>query len=1115
MEPDSTPRARRANLLRLVTWALLMFTAAPQPVWAQQSPAETRQLYERGRQLHKEGRYDEAQRLQEKALANMEAEPQTYRPQQVAAVLNELARLHHNQGRPNQAEPYYTRAIALFEEARGKNHPDVATALNNLAYLYREQGRYPQAEPLFKRALAIQEQLLGPSHPSTAITLNNLAMMYREQGHFNTAEPLFKRALAIQQQAFGAAHPATATTQANLAGVYSDQGLYHEAEELLKGALTTLEQTLGPQHPQVSAALNNLAALYKTQGRYPDAERLFKQALKTLSERVDPKHPLIAANSGNLAELYQIQGRYRDAEILYQRTLSTFEEVFGPNHPQVAITLGGVANLYQVQGRYSDALPLYLRALSIFEKTLGSQHPQVLLTASSLAELYRVQGNPNQAEALYKQIAQLQEGVLGPDHPELADTLSNLGALYWTQERYREAEPLYQRALAIRKHTFGPDHPLLSSSLNNIATLHQVQGRYDKARPLLERALTIDEATLGPNPPDVANTRSNLAMLGLAQGDRDLTLRHQQRALAIEETNLALNLAVGSERQKRATMNLLAASTRATVSMHLSGFPDDEAFARLALETALHRKGRVLDAVADELAALRRQLTPDQRDLLAQLAQARTELATLTLAGPASLPPKRHRDLVQTLRARTEALERSLSQASQLYQRQHKPVTLQAVAQALPDGGALVELVLYTPFNPSASAAERWGAHRFGVYVLHHDGTLRWTDLGLQKEIEAQAAALRAAILRCPLGERGFVVPDRPTGSPEACAQPQWNLPEVVKAGQALHRTLWEPVEPLLDGARHVILAPDAALNTLPFEALVNREGRFLIEERPLTYVTSGRDLLRLQAIEASTAPPVIVANPDYDMSRAAPTAGAPAGRRSVDMSLTGWGALPGTALEGRQVAHALPDATLQTQRQATEAAFKATRGPGVLHVATPGFFLTDQPQDEGNGANRGVKLSGESARSALTLAGENPLLRSGLVLAGVNQSGDGDDDGILTALELASVDLWGTQLVVFSACETGLGDVKAGQGIYGLRRSLVLAGAQSQVMSLWKVHDTATQILMARYYRQLARGEGRSEGLRTVRMEMMGEEAFRHPYFWASFVPVGLWTPVEGVTFN
>ena len=227
-------------------------------------------------------------------------------------------------------------------------------------------------------------------------------------------------------------------------------------------------------------------------------------------------------------------------------------------------------------------------------------------------------------------------------------------------------------------------------------------------------------------------------------------------------------------------------------------------------------------------------------------------------------------------------------------------------------------------------------------------------------------------------------------------------------------------------------------------------------------------------------------------------------GRRSGDLTLH-WAPLKGTSQEADELKRMLTEAKVFEGALATESVLKRAAGPRILHVATHGFFLSDQPSDLAESDDATLTTRGAPV-------GENPLLRSGLALAGANtHHGGNGEDGILTALEAAGLDLWGTKLVVLSACETGVGDTKSGDGVYGLRRSLVLAGAESQLMSLWRVDDKATRDLMVAYYKRLLASEGRSEALRQVQLDMLKRPTVEHPYYWAAFIPIGDWRNLKG----
>jgi CHAT domain-containing protein len=323
------------------------------------------------------------------------------------------------------------------------------------------------------------------------------------------------------------------------------------------------------------------------------------------------------------------------------------------------------------------------------------------------------------------------------------------------------------------------------------------------------------------------------------------------------------------------------------------------------------------------------------------------------------------------------------------------------------------------------------------------------------------------------------------------------------------------PVRALLGQARRALLSPDGSLNLIPFAALVDEQNQYLITRYSFSYLTSGRDLLRWQTRLPGKSEPVIVADPAFG-ERAGVLL---AQRRDVELrpdprpSASGpdrlyFPQLPATADEARALQAILPRAAVFTGEHATEAALKRLSSPRLLHIATHGFFLTDSQTKQAD--TRDAVLLGGGLAGLGGAQFENPLLRSGLALSGANLRQSGEDDGVLTALEAAGLDLWGTKLVVLSACDTGVGEVKNGEGVYGLRRALVLAGSETQVMSLWPVADEGTRDLMIEYYQALQRGAGRSEGLRQVQLQMLKRKKRRHPFYWASFIQSGEWRKLD-----
>jgi CHAT domain-containing protein/tetratricopeptide (TPR) repeat protein len=861
--------------------------------------------------------------------------------------------------------------------------------------------------------------------------------------------------------------------------------------------LSARTQEASVESPELAEAerLHSQALKLYGEGKYDEAISLSERALIIRERRLGRFDLRVAESLHNLGMLYREKGDYVRAEPLYMRALSIRERELAADDMRIASTLSHLGQLNRLKGDYAQAEAQYRRALSIREKTLGDDDPFVATSLSNLALVYVIQRDYAKAEPLYQRALQIDESTVGPEHPHVAAVLNNLGSMYWEQDDYERAEEMVRRSLGIDEKASGPEHPNVAHSLANLATLLSEKGDLARAEQLYQRALSIREKALGPEHPLVASLLSNLSLLFRDKGDAEQAVGLQSRANDIRERNLESILSTGAESQKLSYLAVLAGETDGTVSLHVDFAPQEARAARLALTTVLRRKGRVLDAMSDQIGALRRRLGPADNALLDQLAQARSRLSTLVLRGPGPANPSQYRTEVAEAELQVRDLEAEVSQRSVEFRTQTQPVTFERVQGAIPPGAALVEVVAYRPFNVRAKArAERWGAPRYVAYVLKAEGPPAWVALeGDASSLDREATRLRAA-LRNPRRE------------------------DVRELARSVEERLMRPIRKLLGGVRQVLLSPDGALNLLPFAALVDEQGQYLVEQYAFTYLTSGRDLLRMRTRLPNRQEPVVVASPAFDLPRE--NRATPPGRnpRGVGGHVAAefkerFESLGETAAEAKEVGRLLSVKPM-LETQATEAALKNVRAPKVLHVATHGFFRIDKsrrPLDTMSGAQ-----SGGFTRFVARGESESPLLRSGLALAGANNlDGGAGEDGVLTAFEVSGLDLWGTKLVVLSACETGLGDVQQGEGVYGLRRALVLAGAESQVMSLWKVNDEVTKGFMVAYHERLKAAEGRAEALRNVQLGMLRSkgrsEDHSHPYYWASFLESGEWGRLDG----
>jgi CHAT domain-containing protein/Tfp pilus assembly protein PilF len=917
--------------------------------------------------------------------------------------------------------------------------------------------KFDEALESAKKALALREQSVGEDGPEIANSLNTLGQISFLKSEYLNAESFFLRAVKTEEKYFGTDSPKVFRFVANLGGVYTVLGDLDKAAEYLQRAADIREKSAGANDALLAVVISNLGKVYADKADYNKAQAAYERSLAINQKLLGPDAPDVGDAFEHLASLYYDRGDYLRAGELHQRALTIYEKSLEPDNSAFGYPLLGLGTTYYKLGELAKAEAFCRRAFAIFEKVLGDEDPIVANSLDLLASIYHDQHDFAKAEPLYQRSLAIRKKKLGEDHADVASSTENLGILSFNRHDFARAELLYQQALAIREKAVGPEHPEFVSSLTNFSNLYMAKGDYKQSEAFLSRAI------------------------------------------AVSERNADINLQVGSERQKLAYLDLLAAQLHAAITLNVNFAPGQAAARDLAVTTVLQRKGRVLDALSDSLEALRRRMNPEDAALLERFNNVTAEISRLVLSSPPNAPPEQHQQRIESLKEEREQLEAEISRRSAQFRAASKPVTLEAVRAALPANSALLEFAAYKRFLPEGiTEKECFGESRYVVYVIRPSEDVQWKELGETRALDDLILKFRQA-LRDP------------------------SRSDVKDIARLVDKKIMQPLLASIGTVDRLFVSPDGELNLIPFEALVDDQDRYLAELYSITYLTSGRDLLRMQIARENKSASLVVADPFFgepaavqSLPRAPHARKSPSPatvRRGVtigeDLSSLYFAPLGGTAQEGRAITSLFPGAQMLTGRLATKSAVKQTAAPLLLHIATHGFFLLDARTDATPALPQTSSRTTRAIRG--TIRSENPLLRSGLALAGANLSKNPDDDGILTALEASSLDLWGTKLVTLSGCDTGVGEVKLGEGVYGLRRAFFLAGTESLVMSLWPVSDYVTRELMTEYYSGLKRGLGRGEALRQARLAMLKRKGRRHPFYWASFIQSGEWANLDG----
>jgi CHAT domain-containing protein/tetratricopeptide (TPR) repeat protein len=1019
----------------------------------------------------------------------------------LASALTTLANCFYRNNSFDQAESPYREAHAIRKGALGSNNALVANSMNELGNTYSQLGRFAEAESLYQSTLSIREEVFGLVHAEVAAVCNNLGLLYRMIGKYDECEAILQRSLGIDTALFGWQHADVAMVLDNLGGLYLDLGRYAEAENQMQRALEILENQTPPNHKVLVRELNNLGTVYSVEGRNSEAEMLYKRSLDIIERQLGKWEPELAYGLYGLATLYMVEGKPTEAEPMIRRAQEIWERANGHDFPDVANCLSALGIISVWQARFADAETYSKEALEIRITVLGKEHPDVAYSHVELGNIYLELNRTDKAEALIKTSLEIRRAALGDEHPDVANSYHTLGQLYAKKRYYPEAEAAFQNAVSIFEKVFGSDHQLVASSLAQFGRLYFDWRRFPEADSLLRRALSIQENAYGPNHPEVAETVTYLADLLMDSGRWDEARILYERAYDIRRKNFR----DGSEALSEHNVLTYSVFARDAASKYVSvmmncpagTLRDDAELSR----TIFSSKGQVTDGIFARRRTLQQKTDVFSPLLADSLRAARTHLANLYVKGSDQDHPEVYHAAVEFANTEKNRLEAELARESADFRRELElwdvsPRTLQA---ELPDNTALIEYCRYDRSLEGHDAIPQYLA-----VVLPKRGVPAIIDLGSAGAIDSMVNWYRSLLQ----------------------ARSTVRANDYQDIAQRLYATIWKPLEPYIDGEMTVFIAADGALSFLSFAGLMDDRRSYLIERHPLHYLSTGRDLLRLKENSPSGSGLLAMGDPDFDAS-AEKRAEAESETIALDplhssnrlrnvlsdcraLRERKVSQLPGTRFEVERIAqvwkqvNSQPIVLLEGAQASEEGFERESVGKRVIHLATHGYSLSGEC---------GADNFHRSADNTKIFVSANPLLLSGLFLAGANQheesgSGSESEDGIVTAEEVAGMNLSGTRLVVMSGCETGLGEIKPGEGVFGLRRAFHIAGARTVISALWPVSDTETVDMMTRLYE-------RADDNIPLLMQTLATEKIRElrasgkpdiPTDWGAFIAEGDW---------
>jgi CHAT domain-containing protein/tetratricopeptide (TPR) repeat protein len=999
-------------------------------------------------------------------------------------------------GRYTEAAELYAKWLPQAKKELGENDTSLYLRLvRKVGNCFFLDGHYKKAEPFMKEALYLDKKNLGESHADYGTDLNNLAQLYLKLGNYEQSEVLMKEAIDLALIYFGMNQVTYVTRLNNLAQLYIEMGRYEQAEQLMKKAMQIGKEALGENNPDYGVILSNFALSNLDMARYEQAEKLMKEAMKIAKDSQGANHPGYASKLDNLAQIYVSMGRYDLAEPLLEEAIRIDNVFLGKNHPKYGGDLSNLANLLTLMGRFEDAAKLMLEVLRIDKSTFGENHPRYAQHLHDLAFLCLKLGLDEQAEPLMKKAIRIELLCHGENNSNIAIDLTNLAQLFQVTGQYELAEPLMEEAMRIDKEFLGENHPKFGRDLKNLAMLYVAMGYYEQAEPLMKEAMRIDKAIFGENHPDFGRDLSNLAMMYVEMGYYEKAKQLFEESYLNLKYNLRKNSSYLSEFELTQFQENEIPPLGGFQSFNYQQILTNEGKGDFALNIEFYRKGLLLNSVIE---TRKRIINSGDTSLInnfqtmMDIRKQVDKIYTMPLE-------QRYEDPV-LLEEKANRIEKGLKMRSKEYSRglEELEITWKQVQEKLSLNEAAIEFSSFPYYN------KHWTDSTLYCALILKKGMEFPVIVPLfeQKQLDSLLAGDNA-------------MPNSLYATRGVTAYYGDQLPN----GQKLYNLIWKPLEKELQNVKTVYYSPSGSLHLISFAALPTDTAHYLCDKYNLVQLSSTRQLATSvwQNKPGQISSTALFGGIKYDLEnqeiaelqRISPKRDLTLSRGFISDSTlrsASFGYLKGTNDEVEAISTTLRSKKVKTELytgiNGNEEAFKALSNQtiSVLHIATHGFFYPDEkqkPQDLDR-----MMLRGEQKFRYVP----NPLRRSGLILAGGNRIWKGEEpvagmeDGILTAQEISEMNLQNTELVVLSACETGLGDIKGGEGVFGLQRAFKLAGVKTIIMSLWKVPDGSTSEMMQLFYSKWLGGLDKQEAFRETQREMRNRYP-KSPKDWAGFV--------------
>lgn len=897
-------------------------------------------------------------------------------------------------------------------------------------------------------------------------------------GRNNEAVEKVKEALRKAQDEYGRESYNYAYTLSRL-GEYGFMAADYKSSSVnLRRAAEVFEKIDSTSCDMYFRTLNNLSVAYQQLGMDDNAEPILVKVIKLKKDNFGAENLSYAKSLNNLGLLYLKRGKYTEAEILFIESLKIKDKLNDPDSLSLAFSYLNIGNLYKTMGNILKSWEYLEKSVNIFDKYPDADINEKAKAWISLAKVCLSIEKNDRANEMLERTKSYRTNAKGKKDISYVYSIYDLAMLKWKIRNFIDAEDYLNEAMEILESQKLTHHPLYSSCLNSIGIIYWVQDKKSEAEKKLSEALKLRKKYIGNHHPDYANTLQNYAGVLKEVGKDSEADQYYKEALELYLHQVNKYFSYLSENEKAAYYETIRERLDVFYSYVLSRAKDNSELVGMLLDLRLATKSLLLNSSKKVKRNILNSGNEKVITLYNNWIEVKSKLGKLYNLSAIEIE-NTGIDII-ALEEYTNQIEKDLSLLSANFNKEfvHKKISWRDLQAGLKTNEACIELIRFNHFEGGG----------FSENIIYMAIIIRYDSKYPELVVIKKGSSLEELYINNYNNSIRFRIRDKDS-----------------------YGAFWVDIDKKLSGINKIYLSPDGVYNFLNVSTFLTPEGDYLNTKNEVITLTNLSNILETKDKSNSNTADLF-GFPDYKAYLVDYTEDYLAEKELLELedydsykkkASYHIPELPGTKQEINTIEQILDmrgiSPSVYSGDDASESKIKKIHGPAILHIASHGFFLSNLE------TAKSKKVFGVDVQKAA----ENPLLRSGILLAGAAnhfdlspEEGTKYENGVLTAYEAMNLNLDNTDLVVLSACETGLGKIKNGEGVYGLQRAFQVAGAGKVLMSLWKIDDFVTKRFMEYFYKYYISGDVISTALKKARQDII--VLYPHPYYWGAFVLVG-----------